>query len=107
MRAVAVFVALAAAICFAGAAWLWAKTLHFFQSSEYAPNSAHMPGYTAGNLEADGTGIFIPVALIIAFGLFLAKFAWNLWQGESSNRKTVSSARTKAGKPDGNRKWRK
>lgn len=93
MRIAALVVATAAALCFAGAARLWVKTWHFFQSSAYAPNSAHMPGYTAGNVEADGSGIFLPVVLILALGLFLAKFAWNLWTGERKPRRSAGSSR--------------
>lgn len=93
MRIAALIVAAAAALCFAGAARLWVKTWHFFQSGEYAPNSAHMPGYTAGNVEADGSGIFFPVVLILALGLFLAKFAWNLWTGEKKPRRNTGASR--------------
>jgi len=82
MKAIAILLAALATACFAGSAWLWVKIHTFFHSSEYAPSSAQMLRYTAGNLEADGGGIFAPVMLAFVLGLFLAKFALNLWKGE-------------------------
>ena len=81
------------AVCVLGAAWLWAKTLQFFQNSEYAPNSPRMPSYRVGEIEADGTGIFVPALLLLALGLFLAKFSVNLWQSESIRRKNEGGCR--------------
>lgn len=87
MKAFAILLAALATACFAGSAWLWVETYIFFHSSEYAPYSAHMPGYAAGNVEADGTGIFVPAMLVLVLGLFLAKFALNLWKGEQRYRR--------------------
>ena len=60
--------------------WLLLASLHFFFSDEYAPNSTAMPSYTAGGVEADGSGILLPAILLGAAGVFLMKFAINLWR---------------------------
>ncbi len=60
--------------------WLLLATLHFYFGDEYAPKSAAMPSHTAGGVEADGSGILLPAMLLGAIGLFLAKFALNLWR---------------------------
>jgi len=87
MRTFALFLALASAACLGAAAWLGATTLRFFHSDAYAPHSARLPGYTAGRVEADGAGIFLPAGLLLVAGLFLAKFAWNLWRDGRRRRK--------------------
>lgn len=80
MKAAAILVGLLACACFVGAAWLWIATSHFFSSDAYAPKSSAMPGYRSGGVEADGGGIFAPALLLFALGLFLARFAFNLWK---------------------------
>ncbi len=79
MKILATIVAIAACACCAASLWLYAKTLHLYSSSDYGPNSAAMPSYSVGTTEADGNGIFLPSGLLMILGLFLAKFAWNLW----------------------------
>lgn len=80
MRQVAVIVGGLAAMVLGGAAWLLFISLRFYFSDEYAPNSAMMPGHTAGGVAADGSGILLPALLLGAFGVFLLKFAVNLWR---------------------------
>jgi len=81
LKAVATFLAALAAACLAAAVWLFLKTYRFYQGADYAPNSPQQPGYAAGQVEADGGGIFAPSVLLFFLGLFLARFAWNLWRG--------------------------
>ena len=80
MRKVAVIVGGLAATVLGWAMWLLLASLHFFFSDEYAPNSAAMPSHTAGGVEADGSGILLPAILLGAAGVFLMKFAINLWR---------------------------
>jgi hypothetical protein len=80
MRFFALLVGLSGAGCLGFALWLMAKTRDFFLSADYAPNSSSMPGYSAGNVEADGSGIFAPSILLILVAVFLLKFALNLWR---------------------------
>jgi hypothetical protein len=81
MRSAALVVGALAAGCIGGSAWLGLETLRFVRGDGYAPDSVHMPGYEAGAVVADGWGIFLPAGLLFVLGLFLARFAWNLWQG--------------------------
>ena len=80
MRILALFVGLVGAVCLGFALWLLAKTGAFYWSADYAPNSSAMPGYSAGNVEADGSGIFAPSILLVFVAVFLLKFAFNLWR---------------------------
>lgn len=91
----ALLAALAAAACVASSAWLWLKTYRFFHSADYAPNSPHQPGYTAGPVEADGGGIFAPSVIIFVIGLFLARFAWNLWREAQRRRRLEQEDRAR------------
>lgn len=93
MRLIAALLAILAATCLAGAAWLWLETDRFFRSADYAPHSAHQPGYSAGAVEADGSGIFLPSLLLFGLGLFLARFAWNLWRDEGRRRRAARGPR--------------
>lgn len=80
MRIAAIIVGLLGLAFLAAAIWLMAKTADFFSSGDYAPNSGSMPGYRVGNVEADGSGIFAPAALLLYVSAFLLKFAFNLWR---------------------------
>lgn len=80
MRILATLVGLAGLASLGAALWLLAATAGFYQGADYAPNSAAMPGYRAGRVEADGSGIFAPGMLLFLFSLFLLKFAFNLWR---------------------------
>lgn len=80
MRILALLIGLAGSACLGFALWLLAKTRAFFLSADYAPNSSAMPGYSAGNAEADGSGIFAPSIMLIFVAVFLLKFAFNLWR---------------------------
>jgi hypothetical protein len=82
LKIFATIVGLAAALCLSGALRLFYATLRFYLSDLYAPHSSAMPLYTAGGIEAGGTGIFMPAALLLGLGLFLAKFALNLWRNK-------------------------
>jgi hypothetical protein len=75
MKAAAIIVAGAAGICLAAALWLLLKTLRFYLGDSYARHAGSLPG-----VEADGGGIFLPAALLLGIGLFLLRFAWNLWR---------------------------
>jgi hypothetical protein len=90
----ALLVALATA-CVAGAAWLWLKTWRFAHAADYVLNSAQQPGYTAGGVEADGSGIFTPAVLLLVVGLFLGRFAWNLWRGEKRRQRAEREGRAR------------
>ena len=80
MRKVAVIVGGLAAAVLGWAMWLLLVSLRFYFSDEYASNSAAMPSHTAGGVEADGSGILLPATLLGAAGVFLMKFAINLWR---------------------------
>jgi len=80
LRKFAVVVGVLAVSVLAWAMWLLLASLHFYFSDEYAPNSAVMPSHTAGGVEADGSGILLPAILLGATGVFLMKFAINLWR---------------------------
>ena len=80
MKIAATVVTAFAVLCCTASAWLFAKTLRFYFSNGYAPSAAAMPSYSIGSIEADGSGIFLPAGLLMILGLFLARFAWNLWR---------------------------
>jgi len=80
LRKVAVIVGGLATVVLGSAMSLLLASLHFYFSDEYAPNSAVMPSHTAGGVEADGSGILLPAILLGAAGVFLMKFAINLWR---------------------------
>ena len=82
MKLVIAWLAASAAGCLAAGGWLWWKTWRFVHGGGYALDSAHQPGYSAGGVEADGSGIFVPAALLVLVGLFLGRFAWSLWRDE-------------------------
>ena len=86
MKWIAALLAALAAACVVGAAWLWRKTWRLAHGADYALGSAQQPGYAAGGVEADGGGIFVPAVLLLVVGLFLARFAWNLWREEQRRR---------------------
>ena len=76
MRIAAVIAGLISAACFGVAAWLYVQTDRFYSSDQYAPDHV----VHVGNLEANGDGIFAPVVLAAAVGVFFAVFAVNLWR---------------------------
>jgi len=80
MRVMALCIAACAIACIGVALWLLFLTAQYYGSAAYAPHSGAMPGYTAGGVEADGDGIFIPGMLLLAVGVFLGKWAHNLWR---------------------------
>ncbi|WCM88737.1 hypothetical protein [Acidovorax sp. NCPPB 3576] len=80
MRLMACVIGACAIACIGAALWLLIVTAKYAGSEGYAPHSAAMPGYAAGGLEADGDGIFFPGLLLLAVGVFLGKWAWNLWR---------------------------
>ena len=79
LKALAIAIGLGAAGCIGTALWLLALALRLYFSDAYAPG-AGTSFYTAGGIDADGAGIFAPAVLLLAVGLFLAKFAFNLWR---------------------------
>jgi hypothetical protein len=95
MKWIAALLAALAVACMAGAAWLWVKTWRFATGADYALDSAHQPGYTARGVEADGSGIFAPAVLMLVVGLFLARFARNLWREEQRRRRADRERRTR------------
>ena len=95
MKFIAALLAALAAACVAGAAWLWVKTWRFAHGDAYALDSPHQPSHSAGGVEADGGGIFVPAALLLAIGVFLARFAWNLWRDEQRRRHLDKEDRTR------------
>jgi hypothetical protein len=95
MKWIAALLAALAAACVAAAAWLWLKTWRFAHGPDYALDSAQQPGYSAGGVEADGGGIFTPAVLLLAVGLFLGRFAWNLWREEQRRRRAGHDGRTR------------
>ena len=80
MRAFALVIAACAAACVGAALWLLVITARWYFSADYAPHAAGMPGYMAGGVQADGDGIFAPAILLLAVGIFLGRFAFNLWR---------------------------
>ncbi len=95
MKWIAALLAALAAACLAGGAWLWVKTWRFAHSADYALDSPNKPGYTAGGVEADGSGIFTPAVLLLVIGLFLGRFAWNLWRDEQRRRRLEREGRAR------------
>jgi hypothetical protein len=95
MKFIAALLAAVATACLAGGAWLWVKTGRFAHGADYALDSPHQPSHSAGGVEADGSGIFVPAALLLAIGLFLARFAWNLWRDEQRRRNMSQKDRTR------------
>ena len=87
MKLVIALLAALAAGCLAGGAWLWLKTWRFAHGDEYALDSGRQPSYSAGGVEADGSGIFVPAALLLVLGLFLCRFAWSLWRDEERRQR--------------------
>ena len=80
MRIAAIIVGLIGLAFLAAGIWLMVVTADYFSSSDYAPNSGSMPSYRAGNVEADGSGVFAPAVLLLYVSAFLLKFAFNLWR---------------------------
>ncbi|WP_140426802.1 hypothetical protein [Acidovorax sp. Root267] len=80
MRMMALVIGAIALACLGAALWLLAAAAGLYWGPEYAPGSAGMPGYKAAGVEADGGGIFFPGFLVLAVGVFLGKFALNLWR---------------------------
>ncbi|GKT23219.1 hypothetical protein [Acidovorax sp. SUPP3334] len=81
MRVMALCIAACALACIGTALWLLLfVAAQYYGSAGYAPHSAAMPGYAAGTVQADGDGIFIPGMLLLAVGVFLGKWALNLWR---------------------------
>ena len=95
MKWIAALLAALAAAFLAGGAWLWVKTWRFAHSDDYALDSPHQPSHGAGGVDADGSGIFVPAALLLISGLWLAKFAWNLWRDERRRRNMNQKNRTR------------
>ena len=83
MRKTALFIGILAAACLGGGGWLLWATHAFFDGPDYAPHVATLLSYEAGAVEADGTGIFLPAALLLGAGLLLARFAIKLWRDKA------------------------
>jgi hypothetical protein len=90
VRVFAVLVGVISATCFAVACWLLALTGRFYFSDQYAPGKTVSFSYSIGNVEADGSGIFFPVFLIVIVGIFFAKFAFNLWRDAKKGKRLVN-----------------
>jgi hypothetical protein len=82
MKIAAVVVTVLALALWVATLWLGIHAWQFAHSDAYAMNSGPMPSYTAGNVEADGSGIYYPVILLGALAAFFSKFAWNLWRSK-------------------------
>jgi hypothetical protein len=80
MRLAAIIVGIIGAIALGVAVWLLAISTAFYFSDQYAPHSSMMPLYRAGNVEADGSAIFVPALLAVFVAVYFLKFAWNLWR---------------------------
>lgn len=82
MKTAAIVVTVLAFALWVVTAWLGIQTWQFAHSDAYAMNSGYMPSYTAGRIEADGSGIYYPVILLGTLAAFFTKFAWNLWRSK-------------------------
>ncbi|MDP5241104.1 hypothetical protein Q9Q94_16300 [Uliginosibacterium sp. 31-16] len=83
MRKTALFVGLLATACLCSGGWLLWATHRFFNGADYAPHVVTMLSYEAGAVEADGSGIFLPAALLLGIGLVLGRFAVKLWRNKA------------------------
>ena len=79
MRVLAVIVGALALVCLGLGGWLLAMTYGFYWGPDYAPYSGGI-AYRVGHVDADGSGIFVPSLLVLGLGIFLGKFALNLWR---------------------------
>jgi hypothetical protein len=82
MKIAAIVVTVLALALWVATIWRGMYIWQFAHSDAYAMNSGHMPGYTAGNVEADGSGVYYPVILLGTLAALFTKFAWNLWRSK-------------------------
>ena len=80
MKWPALLITLIAAAVITLAAKLLLATWHFYNSPDYAPGT-HTT-YQVGGIEADGSGIYAPGLLLLGLGLFLLRWAINLWRSK-------------------------
>ncbi len=73
MKWFAVLVGVASLVALCAGAWLGWRTLEFATGGDYA-----LEHDAAGN--GNGYGIFVPALLLLAVGVFLARFARDLWK---------------------------
>jgi hypothetical protein len=80
MRILALIVFAISAFLLVVAIWLAVLTLRFFLGDQYAPFSGPYLFGGRGGLFSGGIGIFIPSVLLFVLGIFMFKFARNLWR---------------------------
>ena len=76
MRIAAVIAALISAGFLGFALWLYRAADGVYSSEDYARDHV----VVIGQMEADGSGIFIPAVLAAAVGVFFAVYARKLWR---------------------------
>jgi hypothetical protein len=80
VKRLALILTCAAAGVLGFAAHVLLATWRFYNSAGYAPGTH--TSYQAGGVEADGSGLYAPGLLLFGLGLFLLKWAHNLWRGK-------------------------
>ena len=82
MKIAAVIVSLFAGGTFVAAIRLLIATYRFVHGDQYAMGQFSSLTYFVWPIEADGSAIYAPALLLLGIALFLARFAYNLWQPE-------------------------
>ena len=80
MRFAAIIVSVLAGGTFVAAIRLLIATYEFAHGNQYAPGQFNSLTYFVWPIEADGSAIYTPALLLLGLALFLARFAYNLWQ---------------------------
>lgn len=80
MKRLAVVITLASLAVLGFAAHMLLATWRLYNSASYAPGT--YTSHQAGGMEADGGGIYAPGFLLLGLGLFLLKWALNLWRSK-------------------------
>ena len=85
MKLAAIIVSVLAGGTFVAAIRLLIATYEFAHGNQYAMGQFRSLTYSAWPVEADGSAIYTPALLLLGVALFLARFAYNLWQPKERN----------------------
>ena len=80
MKLAAIIVSALAGGVFVAAIRLLIATYEFAHGNQYASGQFNSLTYFVWPIEADGSAIYAPALLLLGLALFLARFAYNLWQ---------------------------
>ena len=82
MKLAAIIVSVLAGGALVAAIWLLVVTYEFAHGDQYAMGQFSSLVYSVDFTEPDGSAIYAPALLLLGIALFLARFAYNLWQPE-------------------------